>query len=205
MIKYISHTFVAMFVIVLAGSSVVYSQTAPDKIAFADVKIKNFGQMDERFYRGAQPKQMDYWTLKNLGIVTVIDLKDDPEPYAKQTVEALGMKYVHIPIVGKSYPTPEHVSTFMKTVDDPATGKFFVHCAGGRHRTGNMGAIYRYEKYGWGFDKVYEEMKNFDFYSSWGHGKQKDFVEDYAVIYEKKRMGSGDAAAAGAVSAPEAK
>ena len=108
------------------------------------------------------------------------------------------MKYVHIPIPGKSYPTPEHVAAFMKTVDDPETGKFFVHCAGGRHRTGDMGAIYRFEKYGWDFDQVYKEMKNFDFYSSWGHGKQKDFVVDYAQIYEKKRA---DAAAAAAASA----
>ncbi len=186
MVKNFSRAFVALFVLFLAGSSVTYSQ-APKDNAFPDVKISNFGRMDDRFYRGAQPKQSDYWTLKNLGINTIIDLKDDPEPYAKTTVEALGMRYVHIPIVGKAYPTPEQVAAFMKTVDDPATGKFFAHCAGGRHRTGNMGAIYRFEKYGWNFDQVYKEMKDFDFYSSWGHGKQKDFVVDYAEIYEKKR------------------
>ena len=181
MVKNISRALATLFVLFLAGSSVTYSQSAPDKKAFPEVRIKNFGNMDERFYRGAQPKQDDYQALKDLGINTVIDLKDDPEPYAKQAVEGLGMKYVHIPIPGKSYPTPEHVSAFMKTVDDPETGKFFVHCAGGRHRTGNMGAIYRFEKYGWDFDKVYKEMKNFDFYSNWGHGKQKDFVVDYAA------------------------
>ena len=27
------------------------------------IKIKNFGQMDERFYRGAQPKEKDYKDL----------------------------------------------------------------------------------------------------------------------------------------------
>ena len=27
---------------------------------FPNVKIKNFGQMDERFYRGARPKDEDY-------------------------------------------------------------------------------------------------------------------------------------------------
>ena len=44
-----------------------------------------------------------------------------------------------------------------------------------------MGALYRFTKYGWGYDQVYKEMKNYDFYSSWGHGKQKDFVRDYAA------------------------
>ena len=196
MVKNISRAFVSIFVLILAGSSITFSQT-PDKKAFPTVKIKNFGRMDDRFYRGAQPKQTDYQALKDLGIQTVIDLTDEPAPFAKETVSSLGMRYVNIPIVGKAYPSPEQVAAFMKTVDDPETGKFYVHCAGGRHRTGDMGAIYRFEKYGWNFDQVYKEMKDFDFYSSWGHEKQKDFVVDYAAMYEKKRA----AASAGSASA----
>ena len=38
---------------------------------FASIKIKNFGQMDERFYRGAQPKETDYKDLAALGVKTV--------------------------------------------------------------------------------------------------------------------------------------
>jgi hypothetical protein len=90
------------------------------------------------------------------------------------------MRYVNIPMVDKAYPRPEWVAAFLKTVDDPSTGKFFVHCAGGRHRTGSMGAVYRFEKYGWGYEQVYAEMKQYDFYTSWGHGDFKTFVEDYA-------------------------
>ncbi|MBV8855694.1 MAG: tyrosine-protein phosphatase [Acidobacteria bacterium] len=149
--------------------------------AFPNVHIKNFGQMDERFYRGAEPKGIeDIQALKSLGIHTVIDLQEKPEPTERGNVESLGMRYVNIPMVDKAYPKPEWVAAFLKTVDDPATGKFFVHCAGGRHRTGSMGAVYRFEKYGWGYDQVYAEMKQYDFYTSWGHGDFKTFVEDYA-------------------------
>ena len=88
------------------------------------------------------------------------------------------MLYVH-PMVEKKYPTDEAVAAFLKAVDDPATGKFFVHCAGGRHRTGALGAVYRFTKYGWDYDQVYREMKQFDFYTRWGHGGFKKFVEDY--------------------------
>jgi len=42
------------------------------------IRIENFGQMDERFYRGAQPSEKDYKDLAALGINTVIDLRDDP-------------------------------------------------------------------------------------------------------------------------------
>src|SRR5215210_3186059 len=149
--------------------------------AFPNIHIKNFGQMDERFYRGAEPKGLeDIQALKQLGIHTVIDLQEKPEPAERGEVESLGMRYVNIPMVDKAYPRPEWVAAFMKTVDDPSTGKFFVHCAGGRHRTGAMGAVYRFEKYGWGYQQVYAEMKQFDFYTSWGHGDFKTFVEDYA-------------------------
>ncbi|MEK6279342.1 MAG: tyrosine-protein phosphatase [Acidobacteriota bacterium] len=146
----------------------------------AIIKIKNFGQMDERFYRGAQPKnEEDYKALAALGITTVIDLTDDPKEYAKSTVESLGMKYVHIPMIAKKYPTPEATAAFLKVTSDPVTGKFFLHCAGGRHRTGAMGAVYRFKNYHWNFDQVYKEMKRYDFYTSWGHGAFKDFVKDY--------------------------
>jgi protein tyrosine phosphatase (PTP) superfamily phosphohydrolase (DUF442 family) len=143
------------------------------------IKIKNFGQMDDRFYRGAQPKERDYKALAELGIKTIIDLREDPEEYSKPLVESLGMTYVNIPMIAKKYPTPEATQTFLKTVNDPSTGKFFVHCAGGRHRTGAMGAVYRFQFYNWDFEKVYKEMKQYDFYTRWGHGAFKDFVEDY--------------------------
>lgn len=145
----------------------------------SNVKIKNFGQMDDRFYRGAQPKEKDYKALAQLGIRTIIDLRDDPESYAKPAVESLGMTYIHIPMIAKKYPTPEALDQFLKTVNDPNTGKFFVHCAGGRHRTGAMGAVYRFKFYNWDFEQVYKEMKQYDFYTRWGHGAFKDFVEDY--------------------------
>lgn len=42
-----------------------------------------------------------------------------------------------------------------------------------------MGAIYRFNHDHWNFDQVYAEMKNYDFYTRFGHGKMKDFVLDY--------------------------
>ena len=146
---------------------------------FNNIKIKNFGQMDERFYRGAQPQESDYQDLAALGVKTVIDLQNDPTSYEKRNVEALGMRYVNIPMSDSVYPKAEQVDTFLKLTDDPATGKFFVHCAGGRHRTGVMGAVYRFNHNHWSYDQAYAEMKSYDFYTRWGHGAMKQFVQDY--------------------------
>ena len=163
-------------------------QAALTKESFPQVRIKNFGQMDARFFRGAQPKEDQYEALKALGIETVIDLQAEPKEYERRIVESLGMRYVNIPMVEKKYPKPEDVAAFLKLADDPATGKFYLHCAGGRHRTGVMGAVYRFNKYGWDYEHVYREMKDFDFYTSWGHGAFKDFVQDYWQQFQARQQ-----------------
>ena len=149
--------------------------------------------MDERFYRGARPKERDFANLKALGILTVIDLTDNT-PAEKGYVEAQGMRYVNIAIPDKQDPSDTQIQQFLKLVDDPATGKFFVHCAGGRHRTGVMGAVYRFNNYHWTFDQVYAEMLNYDFYTSNGHGGQKKFVENYWSRIQNTASTSGAAA-----------
>lgn len=154
---------------------------------FPQIKIKNFGQMDERFYRGARPKEEDFKALAAMGIKTVIDLTDNSREKEQPAAEAAGLRYVNIPMVDKGYPPIEQINEFMKVVNDPETGKFFVHCAGGRHRTGVVGAVYRFQTSGWDFDKVFAEMNEFEFGSGFGHGKQKDFVEDYWKDFQKKQ------------------
>jgi protein tyrosine/serine phosphatase len=158
------HVLLAMIAI-LSLAAVSSAQQTDESSSNPKIKIKNFGRMDDRFFRGAQPKEKDYKDLAQLGIKTIIDLREDPEEYSN-------------PMIAKKYPTAEATETFLKTVNDPATGKFYVHCAGGRHRTGAMGALYRFEFYNWNFDQVYKEMKQYDFYTSWGHGAFKDFVEN---------------------------
>jgi protein tyrosine phosphatase (PTP) superfamily phosphohydrolase (DUF442 family) len=197
----IASVFAVLLLSVVAAAKGEHSQ------AFPNVRIKNFGRMDERFYRGAEPKNLeDFQALKQLGINTVIDLQEKPEVAERGMVESLGMRYVNIPMVDKAYPKPEWVAVFLKTVDDPATGKFFVHCAGGRHRTGSMGAVYRYEKYGWSYEQVYAEMKEYDFYTSWGHGDFKTFVEDYGrQMQERHTAAATTTQAAAGVATPAAK
>lgn len=163
--------------------------------------IKNFGQMDERFYRGAQPREEEFKELAAMGIRTVIDLRADPKEYEKRIVESLGMRYVNIPMIGKKYPTEEAVRLFLKVVNDPSTGSFYVHCAGGRHRTGAMGAVYRYQFYNWTFEQVYAEMKKYDFYTSWGHGAFKEFVQDYYARMQQSARAPANTELAGTATA----
>jgi tyrosine-protein phosphatase SIW14 len=170
--------FLATFVFVLSFSFAGFAQTAPQ--TFSNVNIKNFGQMDERFYRGAQPLEGDYQALKDLGVNTVIDLRNDPTDYEKSKVEALGMKYVNIPMSGWKTPKDKELEQFLNLLNDSTTGTVYVHCKAGIHRTGVAGAVYRFTKYGWDYDKAYKEMKNYNFTSGLVHGSLKGYVKDYA-------------------------
>ena len=157
--------------------------------SFPNIKIKNFGQMDDRFYRGARPTDEDLKALATLGIKTVIDLTDNSREQEQPAVEATGMRYIKIPMVDKGYPEMAQINEFMRVINDPNTGKFFVHCAGGRHRTGVVGAVYRFNHNNWNFDQVMAEMNQYEFGSGYGHGKQKDFVAEYWKEFQAKNAG----------------
>ena len=170
-----------------------FQPTAPK--VFPNIKIENFGQMDDKLYRGAQPLPDDYKALKDLGITTVIDLRKDKTDYEKKQVEELGMTYVNIPMTGWTT-KDESVAEFLKVMNDPASGKVYVHCAAGKHRTGLVGAIYRLEKYGWDYDTAYKEMKNYEYFSGLFHRKIKGYVKDYFEKFGAERQAAVKAAQA---------
>lgn len=178
--KNLLRLYLAAFAVVIGFSAVmVQAQTAP--ASFPNINIRNFGQMDANYYRGAQPKKEDYAAMKALGINTFIDLQDEPTNYEKPTVEALGMKYINIPMDDAQYPSEASIAEFLKNINDPANGVMYVHCKGGKHRTGVTGAVYRFTKYGWDYNKAMTEMENYNFDTSWGRKVMKTFVIDYAA------------------------
>jgi protein tyrosine/serine phosphatase len=171
-----SPALIAAFALVLSLSAVSFGKGNPK---FPSIKIKNFGQMDDRFYRGARPNDEDFKALADLGVKTIIDLTDNSREYEQPAAEGAGLRYINIPMTDKAYPSMEQINQFLKVVDDPATGKFFVHCAGGRHRTGVVGAVYRFTYDHWNLDQALAEMDQYEFGSGFGHGKQRGFVQDY--------------------------
>jgi len=167
-------TLVAVLTFSIIGSA----QTSPK--AVDGINIKNFGQMDDILYRGGQPAESDYKALAALGIHTIIDLRNDEETFAKSAAEAAGLKYYNISMDGVSAPSNEDVAKFLSIINDPSSGKIFMHCKAGIHRTGAMGAVYRIAHDGWDYDKTYAEMKNYEFSAGLFHGALKSFVKKYS-------------------------
>ncbi len=154
--------------------------------------VKNFGRVNDHIYRGGQPDDDEYRELAAVGIKTVIDLREDAEDYARRSTENAGMRYVNLRLNSKRPPTAEESERFLALVNDQRNWPVFVHCAGGRHRTGVLVAVYRMEMDGWDAKRAYREMKDFKFYSSWGHGDMKDYVFDYfnRLAYKRAQAAS---------------
>ncbi len=152
----------------------------------SNIQIKNFGCINEGLYRGAQPQERDYADLAAMGVKTIIDLQRDGKDVEQALVEAQGMKFYRIGMSDKSEPSTEQADLFLKLVNDPANQPVFVHCAGGRHRTGAMSAIYRITHDGWSADKAYQEMKHYDFEYGMGHGSLKNYVYAFYSHLEEK-------------------
>jgi protein tyrosine/serine phosphatase len=142
--------------------------------------IDNFGQVNDHIYRGGQPEGEEFRQLAVLGIKTVLDLRGDAEPDSKTDAEQAGLQYINLPLEPKQYPQADAATGFLQIVNDQANWPVFVHCAGGRHRTGAMVAVYRMTMDRWTVDQAYKEMKQYDFYTFGGHKCYKDYVYDYS-------------------------
>jgi protein tyrosine/serine phosphatase len=132
------------------------------------------------YYRGEQPEGRDYADLAAIGIKTVIDLQADGENVNEaQLVKGAGMKFHRIPMTTRVPPTAAQLAEFLQIVNDPAQQPVYVHCKGGKHRTGVMTAVYRMEQDSWSPDRAFKEMKQYKFGMDFLHPEFKRFVYGY--------------------------
>jgi protein tyrosine phosphatase (PTP) superfamily phosphohydrolase (DUF442 family) len=145
--------------------------------------IPNAGKISEVLYRGAQPREVGLSELKILGINTIVDLRgEDGEKinWERQRAEALGMRFVQIPVSGWSPPTDEQLIQFLSLLRDNPGHKIFVHCRFGDDRTGVFIAVYRVASEKWTADQAIKEMYFFGFNGLW-HPSMKSFVREFPV------------------------
>ena len=142
--------------------------------------IENFGKVNNTYYRGAQPEAAGYASLAAMGVKTIINLTShDADPGEQAMVTRNGMAYLQIPMSTRVEPTKDQLATFLSVVNDPARQPVYVHCVGGRHRTGVMTAVYRMTHDGWTADRAFREMKQYKYGADFLHPEFKRFVYSY--------------------------
>ena len=169
--------------VLVLGTAPLPAAAAPaaSAAALSAIRIDNFGQVDDHYYRGAQPKGDDFRSLAALGVKTMIDLAAEGDAAEEANAKSAGMRFVRIPMTTHQVPSPELIARFMTLVTDPANQPVYVHCIGGRHRTGVMTAIYRMTMDGWNGARAFAEMKQYKFGADFLHQEFNDFVTTYVA------------------------
>lgn len=143
--------------------------------------VPNAAQVNEHLYRGAQPRKPGVRALKEMGITTIVDLRDEERSkiaWEQKTTEALGMRFVNIPVNGWAPPSDQQVAMFLEIFRENPQEKVFVHCRFGEDRTGVFVATYRmaFEKASAG--EALREMNQFGFNHTW-HRNMSAFVRAF--------------------------
>ena len=103
--RFLKSLFVGAALVALVAMS--FARTGADNPPA--VRIKNFGSVNNQYYRGAQPEGQDYAALAALGVKTVIDLQEDGETAEAKSVEAAGMKFYRIGMTTHAKPNRKQV------------------------------------------------------------------------------------------------
>jgi len=143
--------------------------------------VPNSGKINDRLYRGAQPRDPGLLELKKLGITTIVNLRDeDPSKisWEENRAESLGIRFVHIAVNEWSPPTNEQVAQFLSIFRDNPQEKVFVHCHFGEDRTGVFIASYRMAFEKLPADQALKEMRYFGYNGLW-HPSMTAFVRDF--------------------------
>lgn len=143
--------------------------------------VPNSGKINDRLYRGAQPRDLGLAELKKIGITTIVNLRsEDPAKIAweHKTSESLGIRFVSIPVNEWSTPTNEQVAQFLSIFRDNPQEKVFVHCHFGEDRTGVFVASYRMAFEKLPPDQALKEMYKFGYNGFW-HPAMTSFVRDF--------------------------
>ncbi len=168
----------ALLAIGIFAVAVVWNASTARMSEVPGISIANFAKVNDHYYRGSQPTAEQFAQLKQFGIKTVIDLREDYKKDEESSVRDLGMNFFRIPMKTRVAATEEQTDYFLGLVNDPANWPVYVHCKGGRHRTGAMTGVYRITHDGWTANQVWEEMKKYDFESGFfgGPSAQKKYV-----------------------------
>jgi protein tyrosine phosphatase (PTP) superfamily phosphohydrolase (DUF442 family) len=139
-----------------------------------------FHRVDENYVRGSQPLRGGIGTLTRLEVKTLVDLRSiyDHTDDVKDAAEAAGLGYEWVPMSVWNPPTDEEANRFVSLVTDTTRGPFFVFCADGLNRIGEMTAIYRVAHSNWSVEKALDEADELGFNPY--YYTLRNYVWDYA-------------------------
>jgi len=118
----------------------------------------NFIQINNHLSCSGLLKNIDLQSLSKSGYEVVINLLPDNDKHAtggeKESIEGMGLKYIHIPIDWNE-PTNSNFESFKSSMDSNKNRKIHIHCAA-NYRASAFYALYAHKNHGWSESKLSE-------------------------------------------------
>jgi tyrosine-protein phosphatase SIW14 len=142
-------------------------------------ELPNFHEVNSQLYRGAQPRRGGLKRLAQLGIRTVVNLRESNDQARAEEAEAraAGLRYFNVPFKRTGRPTDEQVTRVLSIINDSDNQPVFVHCRLGEDRTGTVIAVYRIAHDGWTSERAKAEANQYGMHP-WEIG-MKNYIHDY--------------------------
>ncbi len=150
-----------------------------------DEQLPNLQKVGNELWRGGQPSKDGFLRLKEKGVKTVINLREEPASIAleRKLAAELGFDFVSIPLRPFDIPEARKIDEFLEIMKDVNRHSVFVHCLHGMDRTGLIVAVYRMSAHDWSFPDAYDEMLKMGFHEAFQNLKQ--VVVSYADLLKK--------------------
>jgi protein tyrosine phosphatase (PTP) superfamily phosphohydrolase (DUF442 family) len=122
--------------------------------------IYNYRRLTDLIATAGQPSEEELTAVAHAGFEAVVNLALHDAEYSLpdecQTVESLGLSYVHIPVAWER-PLRSDLERFFEVMDELSDKRVFVHCAANK-RVSVFMALYRQLRQGWSLRAVMPDV-----------------------------------------------
>jgi len=123
--------------------------------------LPNFQRVSARLFRGGRPTLAGMAGLNQLGVRTIVDLRDRSgiSFVDSKRARAHGIHYHRIPLGKLRGPSRATMDRILRILADPESGPVYVHCRRGSDRTGTVIACHRIANEGWTAEEAIAEAR----------------------------------------------
>jgi protein tyrosine phosphatase (PTP) superfamily phosphohydrolase (DUF442 family) len=159
-------------------ATAVFAQNSRERVR----GVANFGRVTPTYFRGGEVTPEGLKNLASMGVRTVIDLREEADEKEKKACEQLGITYYSFPMTTEDTPDPAKIEKVVQIIRE-AKSPVYVHCSGGKHRTGTTCAYFRIRDQGWSAEKAWREQQ------AYGFGPPEEHANLFLFIYGDTPVG----------------